>query len=329
MAAGRASYWITTMIDRDLLIPDRADAVYQHRRLLFRYYKDRYAAMLLETVLQPRLPICSLRESRYGRLLDRPAIKTLVASKGDGWVDRDDLMALWPGEAETYVLTFATWGSRKRRDRRWNQTSRPRRQIVLQLNFPRWHDARYDRLVSNAKDMPFVCWSHPVNKKGRNTMAWARIDIDVPSGEALIDEVQNDWIRNVEEDLAKAVLGYGPFREPAARRNLEIYARSVLAPHAAMWSEAVLAAALYVLIQELGIDRIWFHDFDTGCEIKKLTVGRKPPRSLYTDLPKKFCFEPTDKTPEFILPAQTKKLRRKLEQRQGRFWRFDAHPLAS
>jgi hypothetical protein len=34
---------------------------------------------------------------------------------------------------------------------------------------------------------------------------------------------------------------------------------------------------------------------------------------------RKFCFELTDEPPEFILPAQTKKLRQKLERRQGRF----------
>ena len=91
------------MINRDYRIPERADAVTQHGRLLFRYYKDRYAAMMLEDLLQPRLPIRSLREGRFGRLLDRPSIKALVASKGDGWLDRDDLLMLWPCEVESML----------------------------------------------------------------------------------------------------------------------------------------------------------------------------------------------------------------------------------
>lgn len=329
MVAGPASYWTTTMNDRVLFKPERVDGFYQHRRLLFHYYKDRYAAMLLENILQPRLSLRCLREGRYGRLLDRPALKALADTKGDGWLDRHDLLALWPSEVETYVLSFGTWGAKKRHERRWNQTSRPGRQLALQLNFSRRHDAEYDRLIFKAERMPFVSRNdHPVNRSGRNTMAWARIDIDLLSGEALIEEVQNDWIRIVNRRIADAP-GRGIFRTPVARQNLEIYARSILAPHAAMWSEAVLAAALHVLIQELGIHRIWFHDFDTGCELKKLTVGRKPPRSLYTDLPKRFCFERTDEPPEFILPVQTKRMRLKLERRQGRFWRLDAQPLAA
>lgn len=310
------------MTDGDIL-PIGVGVVPQHGRLLFRYYKDRYVALLLENALQPHLPLRVLRDGRYGRLLDRPAVKALATFKGDGWLHRDDLMALWPREVETYVLSFATWGSRKGRDRRWNQTSRPRRQLVLQLNFSRQHDAQYQRLICNARNMPFVRRHHPVNQDGRNTLAWARIDIDLLSGEALIEEVQNDWIRSVERNLARALKGHGMFRDPVARDNLKIYAETILAPHAAMWSEAVLAAAFHVLIGLCGISRVWFHDFDTGCEIKKMKDW-KPPRSLYTDLPKRFCFEKTDEPPHFILPAQPRWLRRKLERRQGRFWRFDA-----
>ncbi|WP_119389225.1 hypothetical protein [Taklimakanibacter lacteus] len=311
------------MIDRDFLIPAQADADTKQGRLLFRYYKDRYAVMLLETILRPRLPIRTLRAGRYGRLLDRPAIKALAASRSDGWLDRDDLLMLWPQEFETYVLSFATWGSRKTCDRQWNQTSRSRRQLVLQLNFSRRHDAEYRRLVCGAENLPFVCGYHPVNLNGRNTMGWARIDIDAASGEALIEEVQNDWIRHAGEDLADAIQGWGGFKEPAARDRLRIYVESILAPHAAMWSEAVLAAALHVLIGLCGISRVWFHDFDTGCKIKRIKGG-KPPRSLYTDLPKRFCFEKTDEPPHFLLPAQPRWLRQKLKRREGRFWRFDA-----
>lgn len=312
------------MKNPDVFIPDGPRAMHQSRRLLFRYYKDRYAAMLLEDLLQPRLPIRSLREGRFGRLLDRPPIKALAATKGDGFLHRDDLHTLWPYETETYVVTFARWGSEKSRDRRWNQTSRPRRQLVLQLNFPHAHDAHYHRLIPDAKEMPFACTFHPVNMSERITMAWARIDIDIQSGEALIEEVQNDWLRNVGEQVDFAHQGWGRYWRPADCDRLKIYSETILAPHAAMWSEAVLAAALHVLTRECGIGRIWYHHFDTGCEIKNL--GKKwnrPPRSLYTDLPKRFCFELTGEPPEFILSAQPRWLRQKLERREGRFWRLD------
>lgn len=313
------------MKNRDIAIADSLRALDQPRRLLFRYYKDRYAAMLLERILQPRLSIRALRAGPYARLLDRPAIKALVASKGDGVLHRDDLLLLWPFETLSYGVTFAGWGSEKSRDRRWNQTSRPRRQLVLQLNFPHAHDTEYRRLIHDAKEMPFQCRYHPANRGERITMAWARIDIDTQSGEALIEEVQNDWIRNVGDNLADAIAGWGRYAKPADLEKLRHYAAIVLAPHAAMWSEAVLAAALEILIGECGLSRIWYHHFATGCEIKNLhKLFWKPPRSLYTDLPKRFCFELTDEPPAFILPAQPRWLRRKLERREGRFWRMDA-----
>lgn len=309
------------MTNRDIPIADSMRALNQPRRLLFRYYKDRYAAMLLERQLQPRLRISTLRTGPYARLLDRPAIKALVASKGDGFLHRDDFASLWPYETQSYVVTFARWGSERSRDRRWNQTSRPRHQLVLQLNFPYAHDAEYYRLIPDAEGMPFACSFHPVNMNKRLTMAWARIDIDLVSGEALIEEVQNDWIRNVGGALSAALEGWGIYAPD--RDKLKAYAEIVLAPHAAMWSEAVLAAALQVLTRDCGIGRIWYHHCETGCEIKQMT-GWRPPRSLYTDLPKRFCFELTDDAPEFILSAQPRWLRKKLERREGKFWRMDA-----
>lgn len=311
------------MFERDVVIADRLDGAYRAHRLLFRYYKDRYAATLLEDALQPRLPIRVLRQGRYGRLLDRPAIKALVATKGDGFLHHDDLLTLWQDEIETYGVTFATWVADTQAERRWNQTSRPGRQLVLQLNFPYLHDEQYRRLIFNASENPFVIRHHPVNRRGRNTLAWARIDIDLHSGEALIEEVQNDWIRSVNRWLDRAMRGYGKFRESAARENLKLYAETVLAPHAAIWSEAVLSAALHVLTRLCGIGRVWYHHSDTGYEVKGMR-GRQPPRSLYTDLPKSFCFELTSEAPQFILPAQPRWLRRKLERGEGRFWRMDA-----
>lgn len=303
-------------------VPGDVFAFWQPQRLLFRYYRDHYAAILLEDVLRPHLPLGELRKGRYGRLLDRPALKVLAASKGSGVLHRDDLQALWPCQVQTYRLSFGVWGADTQRARRRNQTSRPGRQLVMQLNFSREHDAEYQRLIFNAKERPFVNRRHPVNQSGRNTMAWARIDLDLHSGEALIEEVQNDWIRKAGWCLANAALGRGKFKERRAREDLAVYVGSVLAPHAAIWSEATLSAALHLLGPVFGMRRIWFHSFATGCEIKRLK-DFIPPRSLYTDLPKKFCFELTSDVPEFILPAQPRWLRRKLERGEGRFWRMD------
>lgn len=37
---------------------------------------------------------------------------------------------------------------------------------------------------------------HPVSRQ-RNTLAWARLDLDLNSATALIEEIQSDWIRDV------------------------------------------------------------------------------------------------------------------------------------
>ena len=38
---------------------------------------------------------------------------------------------------------------------------------------------------------PFEWTSHPVHEGRHRTLAWARIDLDWESGEALIEEIQN------------------------------------------------------------------------------------------------------------------------------------------
>lgn len=37
---------------------------------------------------------------------------------------------------------------------------------------------------------------HPVRKDDVETLAWARIDLDFASNQALIEEIQSDWVKN-------------------------------------------------------------------------------------------------------------------------------------
>ncbi len=73
----------------------------------------------------------------------------------------------------------------------------------------------------------------------------------------------------------------------------------------------MLAASLQFLFVELGISDIYYHHYESGCQLKSISCG-KPPRSIYTDLPKKFCFGKTEQTPEFLL--QDKKFSKRLKQ---------------
>jgi hypothetical protein len=75
--------------------------------------------------------------------------------------------------------------------------------------------------------------------------------------------------------------------------------RKVLAPFINLWSEAMLTAAIRFIYTELGINSIYYHTHESGQKIKRVCCGA-PPRSLYSDLPRNFCFQVTDEDPEFI-----------------------------
>ena len=74
------------------------------------------------------------------------------------------------------------------------------------------------------------------------------------------------------------------------------YYETVLAPHVRTWAEATLCATLWVLRERLGIEAVWFHTFEGS----RLKGDCDPPRSLYTDLPRKFCFGKTREAPAFL-----------------------------
>lgn len=136
----------------------------------------------------------------------------------------------------------------------------------------------------------------------RDTLAWARIDFDLDSGEALIEEIQSDWVRRVRYCLQSIKRGVTPWYLEWCKCTAEdfvTYAEKVLAPFNALWSEAMLAAAIRFIYAELGIDSIYYHTHETGQKIKQVECGA-PPRSLYSDLPRKFCFQITDEDPTFI-----------------------------
>ena len=56
----------------------------------------------------------------------------------------------------------------------------------------------------------------------------------------------------------------------------------------------------YFLKEEIGINTIFYHTFEGGNFLKGIDYAKKPPRSLNTSLPKKFCFELTNQYPAFL-----------------------------
>jgi len=277
------------------------------RRAVFPYFKDRYALQLLAYAAAEGQSLSDLRRGRFGPLLRKPEVRRLVgATRGVG-VSWTLLDTHFPRHTQQYRITFGSWGSDE--GSAWNQTTRPGHNLVVQLNFPAAHDRAYRKYIRPPDDYdPFANEFHPIDKTGHHTLAWARIDLDFDTGEALIEEVQTDWIRDAESARDAAL---AQILEPASDapdwlwgsrcHAIEVfrYVEHVLSHHRKLWHEAVLAASLWVLREQLGLRRIYMHTHDTGRQLKGIG-GRLPPRSLYEHLPRAFCFERAVGLPKFL-----------------------------
>jgi hypothetical protein len=285
-------------------------ATLRRARPRLRYFAHRYAAWLLARAAGEGTSTRALKGSGHGRHLQNLLVQRVAARAGDGVLTRDALEAAEPNGAEVYRIGLTTWGPR--RGVGWHQgyyqTSRPGTNVVLLLNFSRRHNAAYRRCLDPERKLPTVFDLHPHAPAPDLTLAWARLDLDMARGEALVEEIQSDWIRDVaelwsivsqlpEERRDRAVQRY--FRSSAVRfEGLAHYWNHVLAHHRAWWSEATLFAALWLLFEHLRVRRIYYHTYEGGTLRKGMWC--EPPRSLYTDLPRRFGFELTPEPPRFL-----------------------------
>ncbi len=100
-----------------------------------------------------------------------------------------------------------------------------------------------------------------------------------------------------------------PQRMARAFPTVENYVTKTLAPYHRIWDEAMLSATIEFVRSELGIRTIYYHTFEGGSVWKNI-VYAQPPRSLYTDLPRKFCFERVADSPEFLKSKRHRKRQR-------------------
>ena len=95
-----------------------------------------------------------------------------------------------------------------------------------------------------------------------------------------------------------------------------------------------MAASLFFVVEELGLRRLYMHQFDTGNALKRIDGARLPPRSIYADVPRRFRFEHVTQGPAFLdcemrRIARAGKKRKKAVLPPG-FWRLDlAGPSAT
>ena len=303
----------------------------------FPYYAYRESAWLMQTLLAEDTPVRTLRQSGVARLLDRPLIKPLTAL-GGGVIRRADLQSLAHADRVTqfdmlspaalagleqvydlpwldFEISFTDWGAE---DWQWQQLSRPGGNLVLQLGFPSDHAVLLSRHHALPERAKFECWDHPVRRQGRPTLAWARLDIDPSSGTALIEELQSDWLRFVRAELRR-------MRARRARSHrlqaTQAYEAALSERYGKVWPRALLLAVLVLLKDQLGCTEIYLHQPDPGAKLKWIT-GPKPPVSLYSALPRSFCFQPTREIPEFLRRKRRKHLRQ-LPRDKPLFWRLN------
>ncbi|SEA42065.1 hypothetical protein SAMN05660964_01565 [Thiothrix caldifontis] len=271
-------------------------------RTVFRYAPESYALQLLKDYIGNGMGIAALRRSPYAKLLTKPIVTEALALAGKGQLEPWHLEAVIAQYRDhkplNFILTLDEWGTDDKDDRHWKQTCRTGYDLVLQLNFANDHHQHLKTLVGEDDVAPFSYHGHPVRKDGTvETLAWARIDLDFVSNQALIEEIQSDWVKGVADSYKNYLYG---------EDKMQQY-REALRPYAKVWDEAMLTAALCFIRRELGIRDVFYHSYDTGNRLKGIEryyhLG-KPPRYLYTELPKKFCFVPTSEAPDFLKPVR-------------------------
>ncbi len=292
------------------------------KHLSYYYFKDKYAIDLLSYTLEAEeVPVHQLKKSRWGFLLQKEVLQKITSHLANQRLSREQLRYYWTADSRHYTLSIGQWGKySKHHNDDWYQTSRPGVNLVLQLNFGQEHNACYYRLVHPKKhNHPFGYVGHPIAEKG-HTLAWARMDIDLDTGEVLIEEIQNDWLRTVKEIVISVKQGkeHWMLRSTSTtKEKLLRYYYEEIRWHERVWDEAILAAALWFVKRELGISRIYYHTFETGNIMKQLTYSQ-PPRSLYTKLPRRFGFQKTDEAPKFL--RQDKYLKKTFRKHKNLAW---------
>ncbi len=278
----------------------------------FLYFRDRYAFWRLGIRAAHGATISELRRSPEARYLQRPAVRRWLATGGNQQIDRYALESVWPARPLPFTVTLGMWGSddRKRWRREWHQMSKRGLQLVVQLNFARSHDRMFEHLLGDDAARYFRYRCHPVNRSNRNTLAWVRVELSYETGEALIEEVQSDWV-------SRAVLKRSRYdlKELRTRPHAKLhgkfsiqkfhhYFEHGLQPYLNEWSDAALFAALTLIVDELRFPVVYYHSWKSNLRLKGFrefdSQQSKPPRSLYTALPKRFGFELTDEAPLFL-----------------------------
>jgi len=226
------------------------------------------------------------------------------------------LEAVFGAAWQDYTLSLTEWGSVE--DWRYDQISRPGCNLVLQVGFPSAHAEVFGKLFAPDMRRKLEYRFHPVRRNGPPTLAWVRLDVDLESGTALVEEVQSDWLRLARTHAQRDVRRGAQDRE---LRTLIAYEQALVAEYAKVWPRVALLAALFLLREEFAVRDIWMHQPGPGARLKGIE-GAHPPRSLYSSPPKAFCFAPTREAPPFLAVPRKRHLAQLRRGSGPLFWRL-------
>lgn len=195
--------------------------------------------------------------------------------------------------------------------------------LVLQLNLSNyWHQQFQAFVRESAND--YFGYGHPLSRTRDMTLAWARLDCEFHTNEVLVEEIQTDLVRDITNMQKTARWAIGKHRDYFYYYGTRVHAHAFsqfgagfLRAFKNTWHEAMLAATLKFVFDELGVKQMYYHTYETGSALKNIDY-RKPPRSIYSDLPQKFCFRETSKAPEFL--RANRHARRKLKKLKDSRW---------
>ncbi|MGJ8664508.1 MAG: hypothetical protein ACSHWU_12705, partial [Marinicella sp.] len=209
-------------------------------RNTYQYFKDKYCMFLLNHFIKDTISIKQLKNSEWSQFCQKPLIKKWLANMGSQRVEKGMATSLWQSDVFHFTITLGQWGGVSPN---WQQTCRKGYNLVIQLNFTRSHDRKYEKIAEPGRQ-PFCYYNHPVNKE-RNTMAWARLDISEDFSEVLIEEIQNDWLRLAERKLNHlkiytSLLTRKRYGIKSELDQFQSYFNSQLKPLVSIWDEAIL-----------------------------------------------------------------------------------------
>ena len=297
-------------------------------RTLFPYSKDDYAFHLLRLAGAREKRIHKLRKTTAGKLLEKPVVKRHLATCPSGLLEPELLPeSNYTPDARCYRLSLDIWGG-ERKNRWWQQVSRCGASLVLQLNLNHTQAEMLRSCYVSETEDPFENYGHPARSGDFPTLAWARMDFDLETGEALIEELQTDLLRDLKSIAESAYEadsnGLRSFERYGADFDVEKVIRVWEAEYLAErshWQEAMLSAAIRFLATEIGSKEIYYHTEHTGAFLKRIS-GTRPPRSLYTDLPRRFCFDETDEVPRLLSDERDWRRREKAARDPIRFFKM-------